>query len=333
MRARIRSRSTSKAARLMCSSAWPTGLRHARYRHVLLECHPAQLAERHTSLEACLEPLRRAGYRGWWIDHTAAMHRRAASAPVPLERMLVPFEEGWSVDTKWPHLLWLAPRSGVAPLMRVAYVSVSDGLGGSEIALVEMIAAIRRARPDWPLQSCCRGAVLFSSACRPPGRAATSCRFRSRSPVPASPRSPMTDGRTLGLVRAEPVARRRRDAGVRAAAAPRDRPHRTGHRPHQRSQGSRDWRENGRRVPLVWHMHEYIGRRPLTRCAPPPPHRPDQRDRRQLGERRRGRRAGAQTVSRPYASSTTRSISTVFSPEDPGGSRHALRPARGRQRP
>lgn len=85
------------------------GLRHARYRHVLLECHPAQLAERHTSLGACLEPLRRAGYRGWWIDHTAAMHKRAASAPVPLERMLVPFEEGWSVDTTWPHLLWLAP--------------------------------------------------------------------------------------------------------------------------------------------------------------------------------------------------------------------------------
>jgi len=84
-------------------------LQHARYRCVLLECHPAQLAERRTSLKECLEPLRRSGYRGWWIDHSAAMHKRAASAVVPLERMLVPFEEGWTVAAEWPHLLWLAP--------------------------------------------------------------------------------------------------------------------------------------------------------------------------------------------------------------------------------
>ena len=37
--------------------------------------------------------------------------------------------------------------------MRIAYVSVSDDLGGSEIALVEMIAAMRRLRPDWPLSA------------------------------------------------------------------------------------------------------------------------------------------------------------------------------------
>jgi glycosyltransferase involved in cell wall biosynthesis len=35
--------------------------------------------------------------------------------------------------------------------MRVAYLSVSDQLGGSEIALLEMIRGVRRARPEWPL--------------------------------------------------------------------------------------------------------------------------------------------------------------------------------------
>ena len=85
------------------------GLRHGRYRQVLLECHPAQLAERQSSLAECLEPLRRAGYRGWWIDHSPEMHRRAALTDVPLVQMLVPLEEGWSVWTDWPHLVWLAP--------------------------------------------------------------------------------------------------------------------------------------------------------------------------------------------------------------------------------
>jgi glycosyltransferase involved in cell wall biosynthesis len=35
--------------------------------------------------------------------------------------------------------------------MRIAYLSVSDQLGGSEIALLEMIKGVRRVRPDWPL--------------------------------------------------------------------------------------------------------------------------------------------------------------------------------------
>ncbi len=33
--------------------------------------------------------------------------------------------------------------------MRIAYLSVSDQLGGSEIALLEMIKGVRRVRPDW----------------------------------------------------------------------------------------------------------------------------------------------------------------------------------------
>ena len=36
--------------------------------------------------------------------------------------------------------------------MRIAYLSVSDQLGGSEIVLLEMIKGIRRLRPAWTLQ-------------------------------------------------------------------------------------------------------------------------------------------------------------------------------------
>ena len=36
--------------------------------------------------------------------------------------------------------------------MRIAYLSVSDELGGSEIILLEMIKGIRRIRPEWALQ-------------------------------------------------------------------------------------------------------------------------------------------------------------------------------------
>ncbi len=36
--------------------------------------------------------------------------------------------------------------------MRIAYLSVSDQLGGSEVVLLEMIKGVRRLRPDWTLQ-------------------------------------------------------------------------------------------------------------------------------------------------------------------------------------
>ena len=35
--------------------------------------------------------------------------------------------------------------------MRIVFLSPSGELGGAETALLEMLAAIREARPDWPL--------------------------------------------------------------------------------------------------------------------------------------------------------------------------------------
>ena len=85
------------------------GLRRARYRYVLLECHPAELAGMGSSVEVCLALLRSAGYRGWWIDHSPSMHRRASRRAVKPIEMLRPCEGGRSSCDPWPHSVWAAP--------------------------------------------------------------------------------------------------------------------------------------------------------------------------------------------------------------------------------
>lgn len=87
-----------------------SGLARHRYRHLLIECHPAELAALGTSLEACLGPLSRAGYRGWHIDHSRAMHRRAATEDVPVTELLAPVDFARLGGDPWPHLLWTAPH-------------------------------------------------------------------------------------------------------------------------------------------------------------------------------------------------------------------------------
>ena len=37
--------------------------------------------------------------------------------------------------------------------MRISCISVSDQLGGSEVALTDMIAGLRAARPGWQFQA------------------------------------------------------------------------------------------------------------------------------------------------------------------------------------
>jgi FkbM family methyltransferase len=86
-----------------------SGLARHRYRYVLLECHPAELAGLGATVAQCLEPFRRAGYQGWHIDHSTAMHRRAASSAVPARELLAPIDDRVLASDPWPHLLWAAP--------------------------------------------------------------------------------------------------------------------------------------------------------------------------------------------------------------------------------
>ncbi len=84
------------------------GLAAGRYRRVVVECHPAALAARGSSVGACIDRLLEAGYRVWTIDHSSAMHRRAARAAVPLAELMRLWERGAPLG-RWPHLLGTAP--------------------------------------------------------------------------------------------------------------------------------------------------------------------------------------------------------------------------------
>ena len=85
------------------------GLAARRYRFVLLECHPELIVRAGSTIERCLEPFTRAGYRGWRVDHSPAMHRRAALSQVPLADLLAPIDTAMLRRDSWPHLLWAAP--------------------------------------------------------------------------------------------------------------------------------------------------------------------------------------------------------------------------------
>jgi FkbM family methyltransferase len=82
-------------------------------RRLLLELHPAELAELGRSVHDVYGPLADAGYRGFTIDHAPATTRRAAyGRPGDVAALLRPLEPGRALDA-WPHQLWLAP--GVMP--------------------------------------------------------------------------------------------------------------------------------------------------------------------------------------------------------------------------
>jgi FkbM family methyltransferase len=85
------------------------GLARHRYRYVVLECHPELIARSGSTLERCLEPFEGSGYQGWRIDHSPAMHRRAALGAVPFGELLAPIDAAALRSDPWPHLLWAAP--------------------------------------------------------------------------------------------------------------------------------------------------------------------------------------------------------------------------------
>jgi FkbM family methyltransferase len=84
------------------------GLARGRYRYVLLECHPAQLAERGESEQQCVDALLSAGYRAWTISHSPDAHRRAARVRVSAAELLRPYLTE-AVSDAWPHIVAAAP--------------------------------------------------------------------------------------------------------------------------------------------------------------------------------------------------------------------------------
>ena len=151
--------------------------------------------------------------------------------------------------------------------MRVLFLSVSDALGGSEIALVDMISALRRVRPSWTI-----GLVLPGKGplLRRAEEAGADC---TMLPLPSSlarvgefasstSRWPLAAHAALAA-RLLPVAATlpgyvRRLRRVVRGFRP-DVVHTNGLKAHVLGARGSD----GAKV--VWHMHEYVGDRAVTR--------------------------------------------------------------------
>jgi hypothetical protein len=85
-----------------------------RIDRLLLELHPAQLADLGSSPAKVIELLVEAGYRGWTIDHSPRVERRAHYERRPdVTAWLRAFDRGEWLDA-WPHHLWV--REGLEPV-------------------------------------------------------------------------------------------------------------------------------------------------------------------------------------------------------------------------
>ncbi len=146
--------------------------------------------------------------------------------------------------------------------MRVAFVSVSDQMGGSEAMLLQIAAELRRTRPDWSLDLILPGPGPLGAAARAVGVAV------SILPMPAAlarlgESGLGTRGRVALAARlmlaslALPAYQRRLRAAL-AGLAP-DVVHTNGFKAHILAA-----RVGPPGRGLVWHMHEYINGRRLT---------------------------------------------------------------------
>ena len=95
-----------------CRDAEGAGCRQVDY--VLLECHPALLAERGESAHGCVGALLTAGYRVWTVAHSAEAHRRAASGDLAAANLLEPYAPG-AVLGDWPHVMAARLERGTLP--------------------------------------------------------------------------------------------------------------------------------------------------------------------------------------------------------------------------
>jgi len=152
--------------------------------------------------------------------------------------------------------------------MRISWLSVSDQLGGSEIALLEMIGGLRRARPGWefqvvlpgngPLRERVEAAGATCSVVPMPGslaRIGESAAIRQRWSAGAKV--------ALGLrLCASAAALPAYEARLRrtVSAFQPDIIHTNGLKAHVLGA-----RMRLPRCVVVWHLHEYISRRRLTR--------------------------------------------------------------------
>lgn len=147
--------------------------------------------------------------------------------------------------------------------MRIAFLSVSDQLGGSEAVLLQLAAELRRSRPGWELHIILPGEGPLASLARAAGMNTIVL------PMPASlarlGEGALRSGRRgkagVRLVKAA-IDLPAYERGMRQALA-RIRPdvvHSNGFKAHVVAARTHDEDRA-----LVWHVHEYVSTRPVTR--------------------------------------------------------------------
>src|SRR5262249_19549713 len=65
----------------MVLAGMETGIKRPRYRNLILELHPPQLAQRKRTIREVVQLLLRRGYRGLGLDHSPRVQRRAVYHP------------------------------------------------------------------------------------------------------------------------------------------------------------------------------------------------------------------------------------------------------------
>jgi FkbM family methyltransferase len=91
----------------MALAGMSAGLRRGRYRRLLLELHPVQLAEQGEQAPAIVEHLLALGFRGWVVAHTAQDVRRAAYTRSHVaDSFLRPLRWPEPLES-WPHLVFV----------------------------------------------------------------------------------------------------------------------------------------------------------------------------------------------------------------------------------
>lgn len=98
-----------EGAEALAIAGLKSSLAEHKVKRLLLELHPAQVAELGGHHRMITSQLAAAGYKGWNLDHSPEAIRRAAYHSVGNPAAwLHPFETETQLD-RWPHQLWLAP--------------------------------------------------------------------------------------------------------------------------------------------------------------------------------------------------------------------------------
>ena len=145
--------------------------------------------------------------------------------------------------------------------MRIALVSVSDQLGGSEVVLLQIVEQVRRARPQWQVHVILPGDGPLAARAATLGAHVHTLAF---PPALASLGEWGSSARPLSVLKQLTAAAGALPAYERAFAAllgtiQPDVIHSNGFKAHIVSARART------KAARVWHLHEYVSNRPATR--------------------------------------------------------------------